>query len=573
MSKATVLKVLLLILVGTIFSSFLASGIWRPSYPPAVQDFNTTFWDIGAVSSVPLEMNLSYIGNSTVGGVLLDEYDVFFSSHEYNGSMVRIHAVVLKPPGDDLPAVLLMHGTGGSYLQLLPYGRALASHGYVVMLMDSPGCGRSGGPGSSPENTVDFSSGPYSAYYYHNVVAASRAISALAELPYVNSSAIGVSGVSMGGVATYIVAAVDDRVKVAIPVVASGYFDEILMGGSLANFIIPAGLKANDSAALDLVRYFDCRAYAERLSVPTLMLIGTNDEFFFIEAVNKTYSLIPSDKAINLAPNTGHEMPDERWLVSTLVWLDHYLKGSNATLPQIPAPSAEPANFYTSIRILLPERGNISVFYRDGLPGSSWVEQDLSGTDLMPMPLFPTTVSYFLGARVNGTVVSTTPVYQISVIPSGFVIPLIFLIAVLVVLSINWRGEVSIGSSGSGVSFLFLAGIAIWAIAAMATSLPWIEFSGRTSISLLQLWDKYALHLPPFALLMAGLFASLLAYAARLWVGGVALLLTFGWVYAYLMPLTTAGAGIVYLGWGAYLAGVCIALSFLIPAVLKILRG
>ncbi|MDI9608998.1 MAG: alpha/beta fold hydrolase [Candidatus Verstraetearchaeota archaeon] len=572
MSKAVILKVLLLVLVGVLFSSFIASDTWRPSHKSLVETFNTTFWESG-IEYPPLEMNVSYVGNSTVGEVVLEEYDAFFNSHVFNGTMIRIHAVVLRPPGENMPTVLLLHGTGGSYLQLLPYGRALSSHGYVVVLMDSPGCGLSSGPTSSPENTVDFSDGPYSAYYYHNVIAARRAITAISGLPYVNPDAIAVSGASMGGVATYLVAATDSRVKAAIPVVASGYFDEIVMGGSFANFIVPPEITLSDQAGIDLIKYFDCRAYAESLSVPTLLLIGTHDEFFFIEAVNKTYSIIPCDKAINLAPNTGHAMPDNRWLVSSVIWLDHYLKGSNETLPSAPLSSAEPVNFYTSIRIAVPDAENVSVFYRDGLPGALWVEQDLSKGDLLPMPLLPTTVSYFIGLKSNGTVVSTSPVYKIPVVPSVFVISVAFLVAVILVLFINWREEVlGVELDALGL-LLFIAGLVIWIVAAFATSLPWIDFTGRTSVSLLQLWDRYALHFPPFALLLVGLFGSLLAFASRIWLGGLALLLTFGWVYYYLIPLTSLSASVVSLGFGAYLVGMCIAASFLIPAILKIVRG
>ncbi|MEN3034859.1 MAG: hypothetical protein ABC537_01020, partial [Candidatus Methanosuratincola sp.] len=295
--------------------------------------------------------------------------------------------------------------------------------------------------------------------------------------------------------------------------------------------------------------------------------------FFFIEAVNKTYSIIPCEKAINLAPNIGHAMPDNRWLVSSVIWLDHYLKGSSEGLPSVPVPSAEPANFYTSIRIAVPDAENVSVFYRDGLPGSLWAEQDLSKGDLLPMPLFPTTVSYFIGIKSNGTIVSTSPVYQISVVPSAFIISLAFLVAVMLVLFINWREELLGVEMDASSLLLFIAGLLIWIVAAFATSLPWIDFTGRASVSLLQLWDRYALHFAPFALLLLGLFGSLLAFAARIWLGGLALLFTFGWVYYFLIPLTSLSASVVSLGFGAYLVGICIAASFLIPAVLKIVRG
>ncbi|MDI9644835.1 MAG: PhoPQ-activated protein PqaA family protein [Candidatus Verstraetearchaeota archaeon] len=574
MSKVMILKAMALIFLGVLLSAFLASDLWRSSYASPVSDFNTTFWN-GSAEYPPLELEMTFSGNLTVGGVSVDEYDAFFSSHVYSGTLVRIHSILLKPPGDNLPAVLLLHDTNGSCLQLLDSGRALASQGYVVMLIDSPGCGLSTGPKPTPDAIANLTDGPFSAYIYHDVIAAKRALTVLSDLPYVDPDAIAVSGVSMGGVVTYILAAIDSRVKAAVPVVASGYLDELLWGGSLTNLILPPGLGLGNQTLLDLLRYFDCRAYASQLTSPTLVVAGTHDDFFFIEAVNKTYSLIRSEKALNIAPNAGQEALEDEWISSAVIWLDHHLKGFVGTLPRAPLASAEPANFYTSIKISLQEteNANVSVFYRDGLPGSRWEEKELSDSDLIPMPFLPTTVSYYLGVKVNGTVVSTTPVYRISVVPSIFVASFVLLVSVGAVLLFNWRDEAYQNALADGFgSLLFLVGLMVWTIASVAMTFPWIEFGGRTSVSLLELWDRYALHFPPFALVLGGLFASLLAYARRMWLGGTAMLITFGWVYFCIATFTILGQS-VFLSWGAYLVGVCIAVSFIIPALLKILRG
>ncbi|MDI9643934.1 MAG: hypothetical protein QFX35_01795, partial [Candidatus Verstraetearchaeota archaeon] len=96
MSKVMILKAMELIFLGVLLSAFLASDLWRSSYASPVSDFNTTFWN-GSAEYPPLELEMTFSGNSTVGGVSVDEYDAFFSSHVYSGTLVRIHSILLKP--------------------------------------------------------------------------------------------------------------------------------------------------------------------------------------------------------------------------------------------------------------------------------------------------------------------------------------------------------------------------------------------------------------------------------------------------------------------------------------------
>ncbi len=570
--KLRVLKLLLLLLMVLGFSAYLSYGAWQAPSRPLVSSFNTSFWDVPPAFP-PLDAEVAYIGENTVDGVPLEQYNITFNSHYFNGSIITIHAVVVKPSAESqgLPGILVMHGTGGSYSQMLPFGLQVASKGYAVMMMDSPGCGQSTGPGSSPENTVNFSEGPYSAYYYHNVLAASRAITVLSSLPYVNGSAIAASGASMGGVTTFILAAVDDRVRAAIPVVASGYFDEIAQEGSLANFIIPQGVKASDPEALDLIRYFDCRAYAQQLEVPTLMLVGTNDEFFFLEAVNKTYSLIPSEKAIALAPNHGHFSVADGWISSAVAWLDQNLKG-RGELPTPPTPTAEVINFYTGLRVVTeggqPLPANTTVFYRYGLPGSPWVESPGGFIPLLPLP---NDVQYFIAVKEGGSIASTSQVFDARAQSSLFAVALLFIIALAILLAFNWRDDLRELISSDRTSFILFAGsLLIWLVAAYATSAPWIEFAGRSSVSLLELWDRYALHLPSFYLVFAALLAALAGYAVRMWAGGIILAAVALPAYYYLATLLPQA---IVISWGAYLLGACVGASLVVPAVLKIVRG
>jgi cephalosporin-C deacetylase-like acetyl esterase len=576
MNKLVVLEVIALILIAMSFFSYLSYGGWNTAPTPLVTEFNTSFWNLDTINYPPLNTSLSYIGNRTVGETTIDTYDVFFNSHTFNGSTIRIHAVLLIPPGTDLPAILLLHGTGGSAEDMLPIGLESASRGYAVFAMDSPGCGNSTGPTSSPENTVNFEDGPYSAYYYQNVVAASRAITVLTTLPFVNGSSIAVCGASMGGVTTFILSAVDSRLKVAIPVVASGYFDDVAQRGSFANFIVPSSMNITDPDGLALIRYFDCRAYAANLSIPTLMLIGTHDEFFFLDAVNKTYALIPSDKALNLAPNHGHSLADG-WLNSANIWLDHYLKGQPPSLPVVSVPTAALINFYTSVKVdVSPSPGNYttSVFYRYGLPGSFWTEISLDKGETIPLLPLPTTMQYFLAVKANDTTVSTSPVYQIQTTSSYFYMIALFLLAFGLLLMINWRSELWAHISSDNVkSMLFAFGIIFWIIAAFSLALPWLNIPGKTSVSLLQMWDNYAIHLPTINILFVALLVALAGYAIRMWIGGILLLVPAVVIYYYIATFIIWSGGAFVFAWGAYLFAVLLGASLLIPAVVKIIRG
>jgi cephalosporin-C deacetylase-like acetyl esterase len=576
MTKLVVVEIAALILIAMSFFAYLSYGSWNTTPPPLVTEFNTSFWNLDTINYPPLNTTLSYIGNRTVGGTTIDMYDVFFNSHVFNGSTIRIHAVLLRPPGTDLSTVLLLHGTGGSAEDMLPYGLELASRGYAVTAMDSPGCGNSTGPASSPENIVNFKDGPYSAYYYQNVVAASRAITVLTTLSYVNGSSIAVSGASMGGVATFILSAVDSRVKVAIPIVASGYFDDIVQRGSLASLIVPSSMNIINPDGLALIKYFDCRAYAARLNVPTLMLIGTNDEYFFLDAVNKTYALIQSDKAINLAPNHGHSLA-VGWLDSAEVWLDHYLKGQPQSLPVPSVQMAALINFYTSVKVNASTSSRnytTSVFYRYSLPGSLWSEINLDKGENIPLPPLPTTVQYFLAVKANGTSLSTSPVYQVQATSSYFFVTFLFILVLGLLLAINWRTELWASIRSDNLkSTLFTLSIIIWIVAAISLALPWIDIPGKASVSLIQMWDNYSIHLPTINIIFLALLVALAGYAIRIWIGGIILLVPAVLLYYYLLTFSVELGNAFIFTWGAYLFGICVGLSLLIPALLKIVRG
>lgn len=604
MNKLIVVEAILLVIVSFVTVSYFATGSWEVQAPSQVNSFNSTFWNLGQ-DYPALNTQLVFVSNSTRSNTTINQFDVWFDSNYYANETVRIHSILLVPNatisyGDycyptncvfsngvyvcqficdsdlaphNMPAILLLHGTGGEAGDMLSYGMTFAEKGYVILAMDSPGCGNSTGPECNGTYFLDFSNGPYSSYYYNNVIAASRALTVMASLPFVNASAMGASGASMGGLTTFLLSAIDDRVVASVPIVAAGYLDESMNRGSFINFLMPTTTASNDPAVEKFVSYFDPRGYAANLTSPTLMLIGTHDEFFFLDSVAKTYAILAEPKALDLAPNQGHSYA-AGWIDSASIWFDHYLKGADATLPM--APNATVTSVYLSsalsVSLSPSSMGNYTpvLYYRYSMPGSLWTE--MAGGSAQTLPLLPLTsnVKYYTGVKSNGSLVSTSSVSAVPAASSLFWIIVAVLALLLVILVSNWREEISAyASSDMRSTLLFAIGVGLWLVAAFSTLLPWLSIPNKTSLSLLQFWDAYAIHLPSFWIILAALLLALFAYLARMWIGGIMLAAIAVYFYFQLTYLSTVG---VNFGLGIYIFGMCAAISLLIPALVKIMR-
>src|SRR4029077_4672256 len=101
----------------------------------------------------------------------------------------------------------------------------------VALAMDLVGQGPErktlpdGGPTQANESM--FSANAVNDYWsYHAVAAVIRGVSVLASLPEVDPTRIGITGISWGGYTTCIVAGLDHRLRVAVPVYGCGFIHE-----------------------------------------------------------------------------------------------------------------------------------------------------------------------------------------------------------------------------------------------------------------------------------------------------------------------------------------------------------
>ena len=150
-----------------------------------------------------------------------------------DGSTERVPAIVVKaeatPASQKLPVVLVLHGTGGTKEGNRSWLEDLARRGFLAVSFDGRFHGeRSDGiPGTRSYNaaiTEAWRSRPgmpqTHPFYYDTCWDLWRTIDYLVTRADVDAERIGVIGISKGGIETWLGAAADERVKVAVPAIS-----------------------------------------------------------------------------------------------------------------------------------------------------------------------------------------------------------------------------------------------------------------------------------------------------------------------------------------------------------------
>ncbi|MBC2593220.1 acetylxylan esterase [Ruficoccus amylovorans] len=265
-------------------------------------------------------------------------------SLRYTGSVAggkaqRVYALYAVPQGASakkkVPAIIQIHGGGQTCTaQNIAW---YVERGYACIAFDwgGPRDGRTADvttAWSSPVR-VDYIDPPPGGvgdmFLFHTVLAARRAIDVLQAQPEVDPERIGVQGISWGGLLTWVVGALDGRIKALVPVYGAGGLD--------------AGDKAEGHALLrrgaDWARVwtetFDPRRFAPYIKAPVLFCNGTDDWFGTLTASEEVLNALNSPHARSYSANRNHSLgPDN--VRAAMAWLDGYLK------PDAEAPVASP---------------------------------------------------------------------------------------------------------------------------------------------------------------------------------------------------------------------------------------
>jgi dienelactone hydrolase len=243
-------------------------------------------WDLAALKPAPA---------AEWGGRTGLVQEVYYQGEPYRGKATRVFAYLGRPATGNgpFPAMVLVHGGGGKAFR--EWAEHWAKRGYVALAMDTAGCGpdgplADGGPDQTDATKFrDFTDDEAREMWtYHAVSAVIRGVSLLAALPEVDRRRIGITGLSWGGYLTCIVAGLDDRLKVAVPVYGCGFLGDNSFWKATSLATMRPDMRAR------WLRDFDPSQYLGGVTCPILFLNGANDFAYPLDSYRASYRLVPA---------------------------------------------------------------------------------------------------------------------------------------------------------------------------------------------------------------------------------------------------------------------------------------
>jgi dienelactone hydrolase len=242
---------------------------------------------------------------------------LFFDGLPYHGKPTRVFCWYGVPegtvPGKKLPAVLLVHGGGGTVFP--DWVKKWNDRGYIALSIalegQVPGGRRPDAP--LPLWPTHPYSGPFRVgffedvqtdslqdqWFYHAVANAILANSLIRTFPEVDGSKIGITGISWGGVLVNVITGLDDRFSFCIPVYGCGYLHEsprqIAFLRSLSSY-----------ARQFYMANWEPSLYVPDQKQPSLFINGTNDCGCSLNSFIKTYHASPNEKYLRIEHNMPH---------------------------------------------------------------------------------------------------------------------------------------------------------------------------------------------------------------------------------------------------------------------------
>jgi PhoPQ-activated pathogenicity-related protein len=138
-----------------------------------------------------------------------------------------------------------------------------------------------------------------------------------------------VSGASKRGWTTWLTGSQDPRVSAIAPMVIDVLnmpvnvdYQKVVWGDysvQIEDYVklgIAQDLSSPDGK--DLVAMVDPYSYRKNLTMPKLIIIGTNDEYWPVDAIKNYYDDLPGENYIHYEPNVGHEMGDKTGVIKAL---------------------------------------------------------------------------------------------------------------------------------------------------------------------------------------------------------------------------------------------------------------
>lgn len=198
------------------------------SYPPP-EEVREAFLKLLDRPRVPLDPQTRKTETDPAGHT--DDYLSIASERKADETIERVPRLIVRPgkPAGKLPAVIVLHGTGGNKESQRGVMLELVRRGMMGVALDARYHGeRSGGAGGS-EAYVAAITGAWRTpagkpqehpFYYDTCWDIWRTVDYLQTRSDIDGDRLGIIGFSMGGIQTWLAAAVDTRLKVAVPAIA-----------------------------------------------------------------------------------------------------------------------------------------------------------------------------------------------------------------------------------------------------------------------------------------------------------------------------------------------------------------
>ena len=260
---------------------------------------------------------------------------LFYQGVNYQGQPTRVFAYYGVPASEGghrakkYPAMVLIHGGGGTAFDR--WVTLWNSRGYAAISMDLCGSVPVGAVGRWKRHEHagpmgwDASFGQLQEpvedqWTYHATTAVMLAHSLIRSYPEVDADRIGVTGISWGGYLTCVVAGIDSRFKLAVPVYGCGF-----LGDNSA--WLPAFEKLGPEQARLWLRQWDPSVYLPNAKMPMLWVNGTNDFAYPLDSWQKSYRLPTGSRDLCLRVRMPHNhSPDGEGAIEILVFANSILR-------------------------------------------------------------------------------------------------------------------------------------------------------------------------------------------------------------------------------------------------------
>lgn len=259
---------------------------------------------------------------------------IFFTAPHYKNKPTKTFAFLGVPetkPGEKVPALILIHGGGGTAFE--SWVKLWVDRGYAAIAMDTCGClpihddkdkkawrrnAEAGGPPGWDDSFNQLDAPVTDQWQYHALADVCLAHSLLRSLPQVDPDRTGVTGISWGGYLTCLTVGVDDRFKFAVPVYGCGFIDECVWAPTLE--------KMPPEKRKQWLDQWDPRHYLAGAKTPMLWVTGTNDFAYPFPALQNSYRLPAGPRTLSITIRMPHGHPPGQTPEIIRAYADAHLK-------------------------------------------------------------------------------------------------------------------------------------------------------------------------------------------------------------------------------------------------------